>query len=166
MPKVSISRHQSAISRPESPYPYTRDMLPMRPLSTAEWMELLGSSDINEYSMLDDFTWLCLAVLSTTTALVGLRQVILPFWKSDARYLGFTADLYVFPHFLKIAYDISIWDILFGLVMQIVGFMVARNIYTVTPFLLIYAGVIFYRYMSYSPPQIPDCDKEPSGSVN
>ncbi|KAL3530451.1 hypothetical protein ACH5RR_009798 [Cinchona calisaya] len=129
MPKVSISRHQSAISRPESPYPYTRDMLPMRPLSTAEWMELLGSSDINEYSR-------------------------------------FTADLYVFPHFLKIAYDISIWDILFGLVMQIVGFMVARNIYTVTPFLLIYAGVIFYRYMSYSPPQIPDCDKEPSGSVN
>ncbi|KAL3530314.1 hypothetical protein ACH5RR_009636 [Cinchona calisaya] len=205
-------------------------MLPMKPLSTTEWMELLRSSDINEYSMLDQITWLCLAVLSTTTALVGLRQVILPFWKSDPRYLGYpamgfifihgfcvtlamycgrgkafrclgkvgkliievisasvaatvryflgynifylmilaglTTDLYVFPHFLQIACDIGIWDILFGLVMQIVGFMVVRNIYTVTPFFLLCAGVIFYRYKSYSPPQIPDCDEEPSGSVN
>lgn len=69
--------------------------------------------------------------------------------------VGFTIDLHTVAQSLHIAYDVSIWDIMLGSIMQIVAYLMWENKYMVTVVLMVFGGVILYRYASYSPPVMP-----------
>ncbi|KAL3518681.1 hypothetical protein ACH5RR_021270 [Cinchona calisaya] len=69
--------------------------------------------------------------------------------------VGFTADLSVVIHAFHIAYDVSIWDILLGSVMQIVVYTMSENVYAFTVVFTLCGGITCYQYKSYSAPVIP-----------
>lgn len=69
--------------------------------------------------------------------------------------VGFTVNLHVVAKSLHRAYDVSIWDILWGSIMQTVVYTMWQNKYMVTGVLMLGSGVTFYRYASYSPPVVP-----------
>ncbi|XP_060178602.1 uncharacterized protein LOC132608852 isoform X1 [Lycium barbarum] len=69
--------------------------------------------------------------------------------------LGFTTYFYIFAHFTRIAYDIGVKDILVGLVMQVLGYMLNVELLVRALALSFCLGYSFYRYVTYCAPEVP-----------
>ncbi|OIT21776.1 hypothetical protein A4A49_61119 [Nicotiana attenuata] len=66
-----------------------------------------------------------------------------------------TTYFYTYAHFLHVAYDIGGIDVLVGLVMQVVGYMLNVELLVRALALSFCFGLSFYRYMTYCAPELP-----------
>ncbi|OIS98980.1 PREDICTED: uncharacterized protein LOC109232819 [Nicotiana attenuata] len=71
-----------------------------------------------------------------------------------------TTYFYIYAHFLHIAYDIGGIDVLLGLVMQVLGYMLNVELLVRALVLSFCFGLSFYRYMTYRAPEVPPHHKK------
>ena len=94
----------------------------------------------------------------TVCAPLVLRHVV-PFeFGCLLSLVGFIGYLLTLGQILHIAADISYWDVLLGIVMQILVYLTGNNLYVCSAVLVFCSIVIFYRYLSYEAPITSDDD--------
>ncbi|KAL3503350.1 hypothetical protein ACH5RR_037799 [Cinchona calisaya] len=69
--------------------------------------------------------------------------------------IGSTIVLHAFVRFMHVADDITIWDALLGILMQILIYTMPGDVYMSAAICLAFLGLILYRYASYSAPAMP-----------
>ncbi|KAL3503331.1 hypothetical protein ACH5RR_037780 [Cinchona calisaya] len=82
------------------------------------------------------------------------------------QFLGFNIDrlnmligpllsFTLLPNFMHVAYDITVWDTLLGILMQIIIYTMSGDVYMSAAICLSCLGLILYRCASYSVPAMP-----------
>ncbi|KAL3503335.1 hypothetical protein ACH5RR_037794 [Cinchona calisaya] len=69
--------------------------------------------------------------------------------------IGSAVVLHAFAQFMHVAYDITVWDTLLGILMQILIYTMSIDVYMSAAISLSCLGLILYRYASYSAPAMP-----------
>nr|XP_016505590.1 PREDICTED: uncharacterized protein LOC107823466 isoform X1 [Nicotiana tabacum]XP_016505591.1 PREDICTED: uncharacterized protein LOC107823466 isoform X1 [Nicotiana tabacum] len=71
-----------------------------------------------------------------------------------------TGYFYTYAHFLRVAYDIKGIDVMLGLVMQVLTYMLNVGLLARALVLSFCFGICFYRYVMYCAPELPAHDKK------
>ncbi|XP_060179821.1 uncharacterized protein LOC132609717 isoform X1 [Lycium barbarum] len=74
--------------------------------------------------------------------------------------LVFTIYFYTFAHFMHVAYDIGGKDVLLGLLMPVLGYMLNVELLLRALALSFCLGFSFYRYVTYCAPEVPAHSKK------
>ncbi|KAG5588338.1 hypothetical protein H5410_048772 [Solanum commersonii] len=74
--------------------------------------------------------------------------------------LGFTAYFYTIAHFMRAAYDIGGKDVLLGLVMLVLAYFLKGGLLVRGLGLSLCVVLCFYRYVTYSAPEVPEHGKK------
>ncbi|OIT39041.1 hypothetical protein A4A49_54754 [Nicotiana attenuata] len=98
-------------------------------------------------------------VIPLVTAAV-LRHLLDFNYGYPALLLGCTGYFYAFAHFLRVAYDIKGIDVMLGLVMQVLAYMLNEELLVRALVLSFCFCICFYRYVMYSAPELPAHDKK------
>ncbi|KAL3360156.1 hypothetical protein AABB24_016583 [Solanum stoloniferum] len=69
--------------------------------------------------------------------------------------VGFTTYFYIIAHFMHVAYDIEGKDVLLGLVMQVLAYLLNGELLFRALGLSFCVVLCFYRYVMYSTPELP-----------
>ncbi|KAG5588334.1 hypothetical protein H5410_048768 [Solanum commersonii] len=69
--------------------------------------------------------------------------------------LGFTTYFYIIAHFMRAAYDIGGKDVLLGLVMLVLAYFLKGGLLVRGLGLSLCVVLCFYRYVTYSAPEVP-----------
>jgi len=74
--------------------------------------------------------------------------------------LGFTTYFYTIAHFMRAAYDIGGKDVLLGLVMLVLAYFLKGGLLVRGLGLSLCVVLCFYRYVTYSAPELPEHGKK------
>ncbi|KAG5588339.1 hypothetical protein H5410_048773 [Solanum commersonii] len=74
--------------------------------------------------------------------------------------LGFTTYFYTIAHFMRAAYDIGGKDVLLGLVMLVLAYFLKGGLLVRGLGLSLCVVLCFYRYVTYSAPEVPENGKK------
>ncbi|KAL3503348.1 hypothetical protein ACH5RR_037797 [Cinchona calisaya] len=69
--------------------------------------------------------------------------------------IGSTIVLHAVVQYIHVAYDITGWDAILGILMQILIYTMFGDVFLVAAICLFCLGLILYRYASYSAPTMP-----------
>ncbi|GFZ16875.1 hypothetical protein Acr_26g0001450 [Actinidia rufa] len=109
----------------------------------------------------------------TVGAPLVLRHVVPDDVMCLVSLVGLTVYLLSLGHILHVAADINYWDLLLGIVMQILVYLTGHSLHVCSAVLVSCGIVIFYRYLSYKAPitsddvkkDLGDCPKMADGSL-
>nr|XP_016510480.1 PREDICTED: uncharacterized protein LOC107827794 [Nicotiana tabacum]XP_016510481.1 PREDICTED: uncharacterized protein LOC107827794 [Nicotiana tabacum]XP_016510482.1 PREDICTED: uncharacterized protein LOC107827794 [Nicotiana tabacum] len=98
-------------------------------------------------------------VIPLVTA-AALRHLLDFNYGYPALLLGCTGYFCAYVHFLRVAYDIKGIDVMLGLVMQGLAYMLNVELLVRALVLSFCFGICFYRYVTYCAPEVPAHDKK------